>query len=540
MTVYESKLNTNTENFSSNRQEMLELIERYQTIKERALQRSEQRRSRFEERGQLTPRERLQRLLDPGMPFLELYGAANFLVDTSDRESSIPGASLITGIGFISGLRCLIMVDDSGINAGAATRKTGEKIQSCLDVAIKHKLPFVHLVESAGANLMAYEVESWAHAGGMFYRHALLSAAGIPTITLLHGPATAGGAYMPGMSDYVISVRGRGRASLGGAALVRAATGEISDEEELAGTDMHASISGLVEYSAEDDAHALMLARDLVSRLDWNKSCASMANKDYLPPIFNGDDIAGLIPVDYRKPYEVRELLARIVDGSDFEDFKPKYGVATVCVHASIQGHACGIIGNNGPIDPTGATKAAQFIQLCDQANIPIVFLCNTTGYMVGKQYEQNGMIKHGSKMIQAVSNMRVAKITLYIGASFGAGNYGMCGFGYEPDFLFTWPNATTGVMGGEQAALTMDQVARGSAKRRGETVNEEALEKQKTQLIEHFDAQSDAFFTSGRMLDQGIIDPRDTRNVLGFALSTSWQGRNRELQPNSFGVARM
>jgi geranyl-CoA carboxylase beta subunit len=479
-------------------------------------------------------------MLDPGMPFVELYSLANYMCDTDDREKTIPGASSLSGIGFVSGVRCLVYVDDSGINAGASTQKSGEKIRASLDVAIRHKLPFIHCVESAGANLMKYQVESWANGGGIFYRLALLSAGGIPTITVLHGPATAGGAYMPGMSDYVISVKGRGRASLGGAALVRAATGEVSDEEELAGTEMHATISGLVEYTAEDDAHGILIARSLVDKLDWNKGCPKPAPKAVNEPVYSPEDIAGLVPVDYRKPYDVRELVARFVDGSDFEDFKPRYGVSTVCMQASIMGQACGIIGNNGPIDPAGATKGGQFFQLCDQANIPIIFLQNTTGYMVGKEYEHGGMIKHGSKMIQAVSNVRVPKITLYIGASFGAGNYGMGGYGYEPEFLFTWPNAVTGVMGGEQAALTMDQVARVGAERKGLEVDEEALQAQKERLIKHFDDQADAFYTSGQMLDQGIVDPRDTRLVLGFALETCWEARNREVQPNAFGVARM
>ncbi len=540
MSVFTSKLNINSESFSTNRQEMLSLMDEYYDLKQRAADLSEKRRPRFEERGQLTPRERLLRLLDPGMPFLELYGLANYMVDMNDREKSIPGASSLAGIGFVSGIRCLVYVDDSGINAGASTQKSGQKIRACLDVALRHKLPFVHLVESAGANLMQYQVESWANGGGIFYRLALLSAAGIPTITVLHGPATAGGAYMPGMSDYVISIKGRGRASLGGAALVRAATGEVSDEEELAGTDMHATISGLVEYTAEDDAHGLLIARSLVRKLDWNKACPAPKPKSYEKPRFDPEEIAGLVPVDYRKPYDVRELISRLVDGSEFEDFKPRYGVSTVCIQASILGNACGIIGNNGPIDPAGATKGGQFFQLCDQADIPIIFLNNTTGYMVGKEYEHGGMIKHGSKMIQAVSNVRVPKITLYIGASFGAGNYGMGGFGYDPDFLFTWPNALTGVMGGEQAALTMDQVARGAAIRRGQDIDEDALAKQKKRLITHFDSQSDAFYTSGRMLDQGVIDPRDTRRVLGFALETCWEARNRTVHPNSFGVARM
>jgi geranyl-CoA carboxylase beta subunit len=540
MTAFQSKLITNTDAFAQNRRDMLALMDDYHEIKARAAALSEKRRPRFEERGQLTPRERLVRLLDPGMPFLELYGLANFLVEDDNRETSIAGASSLAGIGFVSGVRCLVYVDDSGINAGASTHSSGTKARACMDIALRHKLPFIHLVESAGANLMQYRVEGWAHGGGIFYRLALLSAAGIPTITVLHGPATAGGAYMPGMSDYVISIRGRGRASLGGAALVRAATGEVADEEDLAGTDMHATISGLVEYTAEDDAHGLLICRDLVDKLDWNKGCSAPPRKAFDEPLCDADEIAGLVPIDYRKPYEVRELAARFVDGSDFEDFKPRYGVSTVCLQAAVYGHAVGIIGNNGPIDPNGATKAAQFMQLCDQAEMPLVFLNNTTGYLVGKEYEHGGMVKHGSKMIQATSNVRVPKLTLYIGASFGAGNYGMAGLGYDPDFLFTWPNALTGVMGGEQAALTMDQVARVAAERRGQPVDEEALQKQKTRLTKHFDDQSDAFYTSGRLLDQGMIDPRDTRRVLGFALETVWEGRNRSVHPNAFGVARM
>ena len=387
---------------------------------------------------------------------------------------------------------------------------------------------------------MKYEVANWANGGGIFYGLAKLSAAGIPTFVVLHGPSTAGGAYMPGMSDYVIGVKGHGRASLGGAALVKAATGEISEEEELAGSEMHSTVTGLVEYLAEDDAHGLLIARDIVKRLGWNAHCPKPERKSFREPLYDPDEIAGVVPIDYRKPYDVREVVARFVDGSDFEDFKPRYGPSTVCLQADIFGQACGILGNNGPIDPNGATKAGHFIQLCDQANIPLIFLNNTTGYMVGKAYEQSGMIKHGSKMIQIVSNVHVPKITFYIGASFGAGNYGMCGLAYQPDFLFAWPNAMTGVMGGEQAALTMDQVMRGSAERRGEAVDEAALQTQKEQLIQHFDSQSDAFYTSGHLLDQGIIDPRDTRKVLGFALETCWEARHRKVQPNSFGVARL
>jgi len=540
MKPFESRVETGSAEYVSNRADMLALVERLRALRRRAAALSEERRPRFEERGQLTPRERVSRLLDPGLPFLELYGLAGYRVDDADPETSVPGANAIAGIGFVEGVRCMVVADDSGINAGAATASTLQKVQGCLETALRMRLPFVHLVESAGANLLQYEVEVWARGGGLYYRLARLSAAGIPTITVLHGPSTAGGAYMPGMSDYVIGVKGRGRAALAGAALLHAATGEVADEEALGGSEMHASRSGLVEYLAEDDAHALQLARDVVAGLHWNHRCAATHPGDYRSPRYDADELAGVVPVDNSRPYDVRELVARIVDASAFEDFKPRYGASTVCLTTTIRGYGCGLIGNNGPIDPDGAVKAAQFIQLCDQADRPLVFLNNTTGYMVGTAYEQAGMIKHGSKMIQAVSNARVPRITLYVGASFGAGNYGMCGFGFEPDFLFAWPNSTTGVMGGVQAARTMSQVARVAATRRGQEIDETAVAAREARVVALFDGQSDAFYTSGRVLDQGVIDPRDTRRVLSFALETCSEARLRTLRPNSFGVARM
>ncbi len=540
MPGFQSKIDVSGDSFAANRADMVHLVDELRGLEARAASLSEKRRPRFEQRGQLTPRERLSRLLDPGMPFLELYNLANYLVEDPNRETSIPGANMVVGIGFVSGVRSMILVDDSGINAGAMTPRSVNKAVGALGLAQKLKLPFVHLVESAGANLMQYEVELWAYGGAMFHGLAKLSAAGIPTITVLHGPSTAGGAYQPGMSDYVIGVRKNGMAALAGAALTRAATGEIANEAELGGAEMHATVSGLVEYLADDDAQGILMARDVVQRLNWNDRCRRPSGEQFAEPRYSPDEIAGVVPVDYRNPYDVREVVARIVDDSDLLDFKPGYGAATVCTQARIHGHACGLIGNNGPIDPNGATKAAQFMQLCDQSDLPLIFLNNTTGYMVGTKYEQGGMIKHGSKMIQAVSNVRVPKLTLYIGASFGAGNYGMCGFSYEPDFLFSWPNAMTGVMGGEQAALTMEQVARVSAERRGQPVDEEKLAKQRAAITAHFDNQSDAFYTSGRVLDHGVIDPRDTRRVLGFALETCWEARHRNLQPNSFGVARL
>jgi len=315
MTIFNSRLDTNSDAFATNRADMIALVDQLHSIKGRADALSDKRRARFEERGQLTPRERLAHLLDPGMPFLELFGLAGFLVEDRDPATSVPGASCITGIGIVSGVRCMILVDDSGINAGAATQMTLEKVVAAMDIALNMKLPFLHLVESAGANLIDYRVETWAHGGGLFYRLARLSAAGIPTLTVLHGPSTAGGAYMPGMSDYVVAVKGRGRAALAGAALLHAATGEVADEEELGGAAMHASVSGLVEYLADDDAHALHLAREIMHRLQWNARCRTRHPQEFAEPVYSPDELAGLVPADHSQPYDVGELIARVVDG---------------------------------------------------------------------------------------------------------------------------------------------------------------------------------------------------------------------------------
>jgi geranyl-CoA carboxylase beta subunit len=345
---------------------------------------------------------------------------------------------------------------------------------------------------------------------------------------------------MPGLSDYVIAVKNNGKAFLAGPPLLKAATGEIATEEELGGAEMHATVSGLVEYLAENDGQAVQMCRELVQRLHWNKDCARPARGSFSEPIYDMDELAGVIPCDYRTPYDMRELVARVVDGSDFMDFKARYGPTTVCIQAEIFGLPCGIIGNNGPIDPEGATKATQFLQLCDQSNIPMLFLQNTTGYIVGTKSERAGMIKHGSKMIQAVRNLEVPRITMMTGASFGAGNYGMCGRHFEPDFLYTFPNARTGVMGGEQAAKTMSMVARAKAEATGQAPDEETLARQEAYITNMFDSQSDAFYTSGHLMDDGMIDPRDARKTLGFLLETVWETRHRAVRENSFGIARM
>lgn len=537
--AFVTRIDTDSDSFHKNRADMLALIDDLRRLEARPVALSEQRRARMEARGQLTPRDRLARLLDPGMPFLQLHTLAGYLVDSDDPETSVPGSSLIAGIGFVSGVRALVWVDDSGIKAGAMGAMSVPAVLSLQALALRHKLPLIHLVESAGANLTEYKVEAWAYGGQTFCNLARLSAAGVPTLAVLHGPSTAGGAYMPGMSDYVVGVRKNGMAALAGAALVAAATGEQANDRDLGGSEMHASVSGLVEYLAQDDAHGIEIARDVFGRLDWNRDLPGDRRPAFAEPIHDPDTIAGLIPTDYRIPYDMRELAARIVDGSDMTDFKPDFGVSTVCLQAAINGIAVGLIGNNGPIDPAGANKAAQFIQLCGQSGTPLVFLSNTTGFMVGTEYERAGMIKHGAKMIQMVSTVDVPRIALYIGASFGAGNYGMSGFSYDPDFLFSWPNAVTGVMGGDQAAGTMELVARAGAARKGVEVDEDRLAGQRNALRQLFDRQHTVQYTSGRCLDHGVIDPRDTRRVLGFCLETCLEARRRTLRPSTYGVHR-
>ena len=539
MTFFRSGTNTGSPTYQQNREDMLALVRQFRDLEQRTVDLSNRRRPVFEERGQIPPHERLARLLDPGMPFLRLHSLANYLVEDDNPESSVPGANVIAGIGYVSGVRILIWIDDSGIRAGSYTETTNAMVLSIQDIAKRQKLPVVHLVESAGADLMRFTVENWVRAGSMFRNLAQLSAAGIPIVTVLHGPSTAGGAYMPGMSDYVIGVKNNGLAALAGAALVRAATGEIVDDRELGGSEMHASVSGLVEYLAEDDAHAIEMARNVIGRLNWNAAMSPTQTRDYKAPVYDIDELVGIVPVNYQTPYDVRELIARTVDGSEFDEFKSRYGPGTVCSQASIMGVPCGIIGNNGPIDPEGANKATHFFQLCDQSRIPIIFLHNTTGYIVGTESERAGMIKHGAKMIQAVTNLRVPRISLYVGASFGAGNYGMCGMAYDPDFLFSWPNALTNVMGGESAARTMREVNEAAAKRRGKPLPKEELDTMQAQIEEHFSRQESAFYSAGRLLNHGVIDPRDTRKLLGFCLATCLESRRRTLQPNTFGVAR-
>ncbi|MFT0849845.1 carboxyl transferase domain-containing protein [Achromobacter sp. F4_2707] len=537
MMPFQSRIEPTSKEFHQQRESMLTLVEELRCLEKRATDASAQRAAYFEKRGALLPRERLNRLLDPMRPFLPICNLAGYGMGPEPLEDTIPGGSQLAGIGFISGVRCMIVVNDSGINAGALTEAGNQKIMRCQEIALENRLPFVQLVESAGSNLREYRVEKFIRGGGMFYNLARLSAAGLPVITVVHGSSTAGGAYMPGLSDYVVMVRNQAQAFLAGPPLLKAATGEIATAEELGGTNMHAAVSGLAEYVAEDDAHAIAIARDIVSTLGW----VSPPHQDIdpAPPRLSPEELAGVMVMEHKKPIDMREVIARLVDDSRWMDFKPDYGPATVCGHGRIAGNTVGFISNNGPLDPNGATKAAQFIQLCNQSAAPIIFLQNTTGFLVGRQTEEAGMIKHGAKLIQALSNSTVPRITIYCGASFGAGNYGMCGRAFKPQFCFSWPNARTSVMGGEQAAATLEIVERAKAQRQNRPVDEAAIAHQKAELVAHFEKQASAFYTSGHLLDDGVIDPRATRDVLRFLLATVQEAQSRRLHPIQFGTAR-
>lgn len=552
MTLFHSAWNAQSPQAMQRREAMLSRIAALRALEECSAAASAKSRPAFDKRGQLLPRERVALLLDAGAPWLGLCSLAGYLQDNKDAAQSVPGGGVVAGIGFVSGVRCMVVASDSGIEAGAVQAMGLEKILRMQEIALQNKLPFIHLVESAGANLMRYRVEGFVHGGSLFRNLARLSAAGIPVITVQHGSGTAGGAYMPGLSDVVIMVRKRSRAFLAGPPLLMAATGEVATEEELGGAEMHTAVSGLGEHLADDDCHALGLARQVVARTSWSNRAAgkagraqaatnSIANTDLLrEPIYPPDELLGLVPGDLRQPLDMHEVIARLVDGSDFLPFKALYGAATVCVQASIDGHAVGIISNNGPIDVAGANKATHFIQLMCQLGHPLIYLQNTTGYMVGKESEQDGMIKHGSKMIQAVTNAAVPQITIQCGASFGAGNYGMCGRGYAPRFLFTWPGAKTAVMGGEQAARTMQIVGEAALARKGIAPDPAQSQAQYDKIVAMFEAQADVFYTSGLMLDDGVIDPRDTRAVLAQCLAMCAEADARQLRPMQFGVARM
>jgi geranyl-CoA carboxylase beta subunit len=537
MAIIASSLSVTSDTYRANREGMLALLGRVRMYEERTRRRSAASRERFERRGQMLPRERLSLLLDPGAPFLEL-STLGLGMDDPDLDRSVPGGGIITGIGFVSGVRCMVLVSDAGIDAGALQPMGLDKLLRAQEIALENKLPYVPLVESAGANLLEYRVEDFVRGGASFRNLARLSAAGLPVVTVTHGASTAGGAYQTGLSDYVILVRGRSRAFLAGPPLLKAATGEIATEEELGGAVMHTAVSGLGDYLAEDDRDAVRIAREILARIDWNQGQPAEPVRAFKPPRYDPEELLGIMPMDPKRPVDMREVIARLADDSDFLEFAPNYGSATVCGHIALEGWPLGVIANNGPIDNAGATKATHFIQASCQSRTPLLYLNNTTGFMVGKAYEEGGIIKHGSKMIQAVTNATVPQITLYCGASFGAGNYGMCGRGFHPRFCFSWPNAKTAVMGSEQAAETMAMVTEAAMRRKGQ-VDHARIEALKRAIVERFESQMSVFATSARLLDDGVIDPRDTRAVLANVLATCREAARREPQPIQFAVAR-
>jgi geranyl-CoA carboxylase beta subunit len=536
LSALRSLINPRSSGFAANAARMQGLWDEVQRLQSMVLAESESKRAKFEQRNQLLPRERIARLLDRGTPFLELSRLAGLNMHDDDGKKSVLGGGSIVGIGVVAGKRCVVSANDSAVKGGTVAPMGLRKALRVQQIAMENKLPIINLVESGGANLL-YQAEIFVEGGRSFANQARMSAAGLPQISVVHGSSTAGGAYLPGLSDYVILVRGRSNIFLAGPPLVKAAVGEDCTEDELGGAQMHAQTTGLGEYLCEDDAHSIAMAREVMDKLRWD---AASPLHFFAEPLYDTQELMGVVPADEREPYDVREVIARLVDGSDFLEFKASYAPEMMCGHARVQGHLVGILGNNGPIQPTGSTKAAQFIQLFVQSATPLVFFQNTTGYMVGSAAERGGAIKHGSKMIQAVANARVPKFTFVLGGSFGAGNYGMCGRGFDPRFIFAWPTARTAVMGGAQAAKVMDIVNRSKMERSGEVPNEEALQAMSDGLRVRLDKESTALFGTARLWDDGIIDPRETRRVLGLCLTIAAEADQRTLRPNTFGVARM
>ena len=468
---------------------------------------------RHRARGKLLARERIELLLDPGSPFLELSPLAAW-----GTEFAV-GGSVVTGIGVVEGTECVISASDPTVRGGTSNPWTVRKSFRAHDIAVANRLPIISLIESGGADLPTQK-EIFIPGGRTFRDLTRLSAAGIPTVTLVFGNSTAGGAYVPGMSDHVVMISGRSKVFLGGPPLVKMATGEESDDESLGGAEMHARTSGLADYLAADETDAIRICRRVVARLNWRKQGPLPAAAP-APPLYDEEQLLGIVPPDLRVPFDPHEVIARVVDGSDFDEFKPVYGTSLVTGWARVHGYPVGILANSrGVLFSAESQKAAQFIQLANQVDTPLIFLHNTTGYMVGAQYEQAGIIKHGAMMINAVSNSAVPHISILLGASYGAGHYGMCGRAYDPRFLFAWPSAKSAVMGPAQLAGVLSIVSRAAAAAAGRPFDEDADAAMKAAVESQIEAESLPMFLSGRIYDDGIIDPRDTRTVLGLCLS--------------------
>lgn len=537
MPVIQSEIDVHSREFADNREAMLKAIASFRDAEQKVLDKAAEAKAKFDKRGQLLPRERLGLLLDPGAPFLELSSLAGYKLH-DDKDGTQAGGGIISGIGYIAGVRCLITASNSAIKGGTISPTGLKKTLRLQQIAVENKLPVVALTESGGANLN-YAADIFIEGARGFANQARMSAMGLPQITVVHGSSTAGGAYQPGLSDYVVVVRGKAKMFLAGPPLLKAATGEVATDEELGGAEMHAQIAGTAEYLAENDADAVRIAREIVSVLPWNPQLPTCPAQDYRHPLHDAEELLGIVPADPKKPYDVREIIARIADGSEFLDFKNEFDQQTVCGHLSIEGQRCGLIGNNGPITPQGAAKAAQFIQLCEQSNTSILFFHNTTGFMVGTESEQLGVIKHGSKMIQAVANATVAKLTIVVGGSYGAGNYAMCGRGLDPRFIFAWPNSKTAVMGGAQAGKVLRIVTEAKHAKEGIDADPKMLDMLEQVTAQKLDSQSTALYGTASLWDDGLIDPRDTRKLLGYLLDICAEAAIRPLKNTSFGVAR-
>jgi acetyl-CoA carboxylase carboxyltransferase component len=514
MTVLKTAVDPSSAEYATNRAALLEQLAAIDAEQAKAVAGGgEKYVDRHHQRGKLLVRERIELLIDPGSPFLELSPLAAWGSDYT------VGASVVCGIGVVNGVECMINGSDPTIRGGASNPYTLKKTLRSSEIALQNRLPVIGLTESGGADLPTQK-EIFIPGGQIFRDLTRLSAAGIPSISLVFGNSTAGGAYIPGMSDYVVMIKERSKVFLAGPPLVKMATGEESDDESLGGAEMHARQSGLADYFAQDEQDAIRIGRQIVGRLNWHKQ-GPAPKPDPAPPLHDAEDLLGLVPTDLKIPFDPREVIARIVDGSDFDEFKPLYGSSLVTGWAALHGYPIGILANaRGVLFSEEAQKAAQFIQLANRADTPLLFLQNTTGYMVGKEYEQGGIIKHGAQMINAVSNSRVPHLTVTMGASYGAGNYGMCGRAYGPRFLFTWPSAKSAVMGPAQLAGVLSIVARQAAEARGQAYDEAADAQMRGFVEAQIEEQSLAPFLSGMLYDDGIIDPRDTRTVLGIALS--------------------
>jgi 3-methylcrotonyl-CoA carboxylase beta subunit len=520
MTVLRSHANPGSDEFRANHEANTALVADLNAQLERVRQGGGERaRDRHVARGKLLPRERVDRLLDPGAPFLECSGlAAHGLYD-----DEAPGAGIITGIGRVCGRECVIVANDATVKGGTYYPMTVKKHLRAQEIALQNRLPCIYLVDSGGAFLPRQDevFPDREHFGRIFFNQATMSAKGIPQIASVMGSCTAGGAYVPAMSDETVIVRNQGTIFLGGPPLVKAATGEEVTAEELGGGELHSRTSGVTDHLASDDAHALQIVRDIVATLA-PREAAPWERAPVSEPVVDPEQLLGVVPTDLRKPYDAREIIARIVDGSRFHEFKELYGSTLVTGFAHVHGHPVGILANNGILFSESALKGAHFIELCDQRRIPLVFLQNITGFMVGRDYEAGGIAKHGAKMVTAVSTARVPKLTVIVGGSFGAGNYGMCGRAYSPRLLWMWPGARISVMGGEQAATVMTEVGQPETG---------------AQLREQYERQGHPYYATARLWDDGVIDPRDTRDVLGLALSAA---RNAPLDDVHYGVFRM